>query len=114
MSNETKQSSAARHTPGPWYLADLGRGKIGIQKHEAGIISRIAVCHPEMLADEHGGSATANARLIAAAPDMLEALKEIYALYERAVTSDGEIFLDESKTGEIARAAIAKAEGRKS
>lgn len=47
-----------------------------------------------------------------AAPAMLEALKQIAALYDSAASSDGEIFLDESEIGQIAKAALAKAQGR--
>jgi hypothetical protein len=50
----------------------------------------------------------ANAKLIAAAPDMLEALKQIEPSLGRGYAPDGSPTL-----GDIARAAIAKAEGQR-
>lgn len=59
---------SAQHTPGPWEI-DYGYNRI---------IKSIGPCVP----DEYAGSAwlevtEANARLIAAAPDLLEALKQV-------------------------------------
>lgn len=62
----------SKHTPGPWYLEDAGesdRGKlVSIDSSPLRIIAR---------PDWHGNHEEymANARLIAAAPELLEALK---------------------------------------
>ncbi len=76
----------SKHTPGPW-------------KRE--IRSVLIPIAPYEWAEAYGGS-IANARLIAAAPDLLEALKGVLRVADR-------------KTDEFdaARAAIAKAEGEK-
>lgn len=86
--------SEAKHTPGPW---EIRRGYDTI-------IDSIGPCIPE----EYAGSAwlklsEADARLIAAAPELLEALKQIGAI-KFSNWSDGEMRA-------IARAAIAKVEG---
>lgn len=92
MSGEATQGSV-KHTQGPWVVEtwrDVGNetvyGIVGAEK--AG---------PE--------EAQANARLIAAAPDLLEAAKEALAIFE---------FLPQTTNGPVAnqlRAAITKAEG---
>ena len=99
--------SASKHTPGPWevlrvdnilaIMPDPIRGKpdsfLGIatvQEHDE---------------ERSAGRIEANARLIAAAPELLEALKAITKVnMESAV-------LIYQRMEEIARAAIAKAEG---
>jgi hypothetical protein len=74
----------SKHTPGPWKAED-----------NAVFSNRmcLAICY--------GARIPANARLIAAAPELLAALKDI------ARTPEG----DEESAQAIARAVIAKAEG---
>jgi hypothetical protein len=93
----------ANHTPGPWHLSNLaanGEQEISISRsYESGGAS-VAVVessrdHSRLLAD---------ARLIAAAPDLLEALEELLA--DRYLADP--INADRMKK---ARAAIAKATG---
>jgi len=79
----------AKHTPGPWALQgnstviapNMPRIKYG--KHEEYERAYI-VCQPDLYTDpEWGGEEKrANARLIAAAPEMLEALQESVQLFE--------------------------------
>lgn len=91
--------SDSKHTPGPWALFNDGESRewIVMPVMREGDIARV-----------ESGNTEADARLIAAAPDLLAALKQ---------TTD---FLDPDKDPphvgnrsmlEIARAAIAKAEG---
>ena len=91
----------SKHTPGPWkahfdeaYFVtgpDLGRVAMMMNlKGAHGLGGR-----------RSGNESAANARLIAAAPDLLEALQ---------VIADGKCA--EGEEAEIARAAIAKAEGQ--
>lgn len=93
---------SARFTPGPWQIL------------------RSADNYPYQIADDTGDLVTrwgflikpaspmaeANAALIAAAPDLYEALRELFA------TLDPERPGSPGSTLEKARAAIAKAEGR--
>ncbi len=84
------------HTPGPWKATSR---------------IRVALTHdlPEIqfcAAHEYKGPEVANARLIAAAPELLEALQQIREMTEGATGGmHGDIF-------EIAVTALAKAEGR--
>ena len=85
-----------KHTPGPWHIYFNSQDNIVIRKMFAdGQESHsIAVCH----------SGFANARLIAAAPELLEALLDCREALRRT-GHDGELA--------IVNAAIAKATGGK-
>jgi len=80
-----------RHTPGPWKLLAVGDGTSRMCPADAEGVSLLTIV------DEEGGDfaavySDADARLIAAAPELLEALTEIIvtepavkgAVYERA------------------------------
>jgi hypothetical protein len=95
--------TVAEHTPGPW-VAEFSEA-VSVLDGERG-----RVCTINWLKGPYGAfgrkpdaEGEANARLIAAAPDLLAALKAVVAIADR-------------KTDEfdLARAAIAKAEGRAS
>lgn len=115
-----------KHTPGPWSIFTDEK-----HKHNAGIeadgFSIICIGYPdETPAMDDSGvcgrteeEAQANARLIAAAPDLLEAL-EFYALsytdeelfqLAESTSGMGEICPTTAKREIIRRAAIAKAKG---
>ena len=84
------ETAMSEHTPGPWVqFCDHGRTIAIMPAGRPGAICKFT---------QKCGPTIANARLIAAAPDMLAALK--YCVIERSE------WLTE------ARAAIAKAEGR--
>ncbi len=87
--------SEAKHTPGPWQWTQHFDPTISIYRDGFGQIAR--------LYDSSAGTGKANARLIAAAPDLLAALIEI-------VSADDAHELTQ-KHIESARAAIAKATG---
>lgn len=88
--NETTQPAVAgpveptvrRHTPGPWRFELAPNGGFDIEKdpNDLGRYMVIATRnpHPERAAEMH-----ANARLIAAAPDMLNALRSLLRHAER-------------------------------
>ena len=96
----------SKHTPGPWLIAESV-----VSRHAVTNMRRIrskneglehgAVC--DVYGIQDGSEASANARLIAAAPDLLEALQGI-------VSADDAHELTQ-KHIESARAAIAKATG---
>ena len=100
----------SKHTPGPWsYTVDKDRGwdfKLTADHGKTEIVSGCGCC------DSPWVSCEADARLIAAAPELLEALENIVKLGE-----PGRIYeLKELGTLvggmlSIARAAIAKAKG---
>lgn len=98
---------APAHTPGPWHAGEgNGEGSIfktseGRMRMEQGGTTLYPIC--TMVRGWKADEDAANARLIAAAPDMLETL---LVLTDRDVSSD--VFL---AAMERARAIIAKAAG---
>ena len=95
----------AKHTPGPWTLEDRGY-KFVVSKPGEGYITR-DVCRMDA-STMSAFDQEANARLIAAAPDLLEACKTIVHLRE---TEDWMETLH--KAVNHARAAIKLVEGEK-
>lgn len=100
--NSTTTAQTAQHTPGPWHLGTRpGPIVYGPQGEQ------VANMHVAMLEQ---GEHKANARLIAAAPDMLLALENLYArafaVMDKSATHDG---IENCKVLGDARAAIAKA-----
>ena len=115
-------SKEARHTPGPWYTR---HGQISSETSPHGCT--IANCNATAkgISDEE---VEANARLIAAAPELLQACCELVSAYDRLMETNGsKHYMDASHTFtaanwlngngnnaaiQVARAAIAKVEGR--
>ncbi len=87
----------SKHTPGPWQWTQHFDPTISIYKDGFGQIAR--------LYDSSAGTGKANARLIAAAPDLLDALEDL--LHE---VGFGRV-ITETTASTKARAAIAKATG---
>jgi hypothetical protein len=90
--------NAAKHTPGPWVINDLYAETEIHGPQNSGAM--IAVMRPWGMASDEPNPQHANARLIAAAPELLEALQGVLRVADRAT--------DEF---DAARAAIAKATG---
>lgn len=87
------------HTPGPWRVAD--RFNVWTSDSVGCEVARVEV---ESLDDDNLGQAEADARLIAAAPDLLAACEELLIYL-------GDWDDPENETCVAARAAIAKAKG---
>jgi hypothetical protein len=110
---EPQMSEQPKYTPGPWAQDDSDGADWGWIRDGEGRM--VAVCGiPEgadLIKHRRDGSdpTEANARLIAAAPDLLEALKRLCDL---PCNCPCEIGADEMTAYGQARAAIAKAEGR--
>jgi len=109
--------SKTKFTPGPWKIVKEG--------HEGEIISIrdkhrnwIGECNYALVGDEsmYGHpiiterEALANARLIAAAPEMYEALEKIMEI-ELAIAQEYPVYADDSTIYAIAENAIRKARG---
>ncbi len=102
------------HTKGPWFVE--------IEADPDGDVPRVFVCHSGTECDvttvcnlEPSRFASlelreANARLISAAPDLLDALKEAADMLARIATGQDWGAIEQME--QDARAAIAKAEGR--
>ncbi len=110
-------ADSKKHTPGPWHVDPKAAEEsffedVSILRHD-GLAVAVAVHNGDIIPPEP----EANARLIAAAPDLLEALKP----FAECCDSIGREIPDSKDTsswtfqaGDFrrARAAIAKAEGR--
>lgn len=98
-----------QHTPGPWSvhwaMAQSGDASHIVDGRDMAELSVIATVH---FHDDVEGETKANARLIAAAPDMLEALVKVEALLDAIKLTDYPV-LDELY---VVQAAIAKAKGQ--
>jgi hypothetical protein len=109
-----KSTHQSQHTPGPWNCVEKGYKGLA-----AGIVrdkynDPVADCRYSEIASRDAKSPEtidANARLIAAAPEMYEALKRLYPLAWK-----GDISISPSKPEDpalkFAREAITKAEGK--
>lgn len=117
MGESIEDRIAAGHTPGPWMYGQnwhqIGRGQFEIglsQSEEAG--GGISGCRNG--SDEYmlvsGPCREADARLMAAAPELLEALRAL----DRVLNKPGVPMHSDAVQAAIesARAAIARAEGR--
>jgi hypothetical protein len=107
----------SQHTPGPWEVQDgimvvssALKGKLHFTDTEGvahcaekGLIALVYACHPE--GEWRAGTSDANANLIAAAPDLLAALKALLEWHREEYQSNRDI-------DARAKAAIQKAEGR--
>lgn len=89
-----------------WYAAQPE------EAHGWWVVSRDPEGHDCIDASGDGGFNEPEARLIAAAPEMLEALKAFLAYDEQDGESDVEMMLAYGEARDMARAAIAKAEGQ--
>lgn len=98
-----------KHTPGPWEFKTAANGDNGILAEGTGVFA-------EAFAEiRHGGEnardeALANARLIAAAPDLLAALKALRLQALQSTVNDRANEWGMEALG-LARCAISKAEG---
>ena len=107
------------HTKGPLYVT--GKMTRYVEARiDGGLIQEVAACGPTKADGGYGPQQEANARLIAAAPDLLEALQwyEAKAVQMRraAIHQDSKLMLALMKEiavehGAKARAAIARATG---
>ena len=93
---EEREGNTNGHTPGPWTASDERRGIFEII-HDGDLLAQVWGVRP---AGDGDLPAEANARLIAAAPELLEACQEALVWADNA-----------GLKGRLA-AAIAKAEGR--
>ena len=77
--------SEAKHTPGPWAL-DFGPDDVGISAEEHGLLAQVVW---KMDDDERSDTCEANARLIAASPDLLELLEQAVSIMKNCEVSSG-------------------------
>lgn len=94
----------SKHTPGPWEVQDNTDQEFGQLRVDSYYDGPVAICGTNGETLKVGDECRANAKLMAASPDLLEALKIQVDLSEKR-KDFGEFYL-------MAKAAIAKAEGR--
>lgn len=101
--------SAAGHTPGPWEVRpdEDGRGYFRIRGTRLARLFKVANVLFGSAFDR--AEALANARLIAASPELLEALEDILSEYVRDIADAGDEDPEEKAIVKFARAAITKA-----
>lgn len=97
-------SKGASHTPGPWFVSEFAGALIVRADLGDGESVDVAALMDEGSTEDV--TIEANARLIAAAPELLDALRRSLWLIEVEHKLDGQHITRD------ARAAIAKAEGR--
>ncbi|KKX25331.1 hypothetical protein [Rhizobium sp. LC145] len=110
----------SKHTPGPWsFRTDARTGDNGIMADGTGVFVE-AFAEIRHSGENARDEALANARLIAAAPDLLQALEDLLHAYsepDRRLCCDGRDCgcmgsTVHQQAEHYARLAIAKAEGR--
>lgn len=70
-------TQAAKHTPGPWKLRNCSVEHTGMTARCSAVVSTLSESIPLAFVVDEDGCAEANARLIAQAPAMAEALKRL-------------------------------------
>jgi len=91
------------HTPGDWFAKRDGFSTVYIEcRIRPGVLQEVAACGPTEAGPKQQ---EASARLIAAAPDLLVALKTMNAYWESGN------FTRRTELWDVMRAAIDKAEG---
>lgn len=99
---------SAKHTPGPWWASGSDFAVLAADADDAPYARTVAETNVGDMTDVE---ALANARLIAAAPDLLHALKQMQACSHKT-HSHGEFPAKTCGLCTKALAAIAKAEGQ--
>jgi len=103
----TEVNTTEHHTPGPWMIGDESKKENPLMVYcDDSLGSRVADCstsgHGLTLAQDR-----ANARLIAAAPDLLKAARELFAALG---APSNHMHIEDARFAVLA--AIKKAEGR--
>jgi hypothetical protein len=108
--------SEGKWTPGPWFVSGVRFRMNGGDWHSVNRYDDAAKKDENIACvgyDSRTGAGRADARLIAAAPDLAEALEMLLAANDDYFTDDQEIEFDDpiSDAADAARAALAKAKG---
>ena len=104
----------SKHTPGPWFVEADGAG-VYVMTETMMVASPSPMDRHPTDSDEYidGPETEANARLIAAAPDLLDALQAIEPFIPTTSAADGgaAAYSANVRAADMVRAAIAKATG---
>lgn len=100
------------HTPGPWHVAEVWYGKIGVYRIANNRDATVGSWDASGASVEsQGARSDANARLIAAAPSMLDALRTCILLWEHGESPEETERGGDPEAIRMARAAIRNATG---
>lgn len=105
----TEQKIVRKHTPGPWVVDPCSAREISLESNKHFVIASIINADPDGNRQNKwffGEESKANAKLIAAAPCLLEALDSLL------ITAEGYGMGENCAAYLSARAAIAKATGQ--
>ena len=72
-----------KHTPGPWTVDDMGNGSLLETNHKWGIGATAKSTYRVAVIEGLGEQSEADARLIAAAPELLDALRRVVEISDR-------------------------------
>jgi hypothetical protein len=108
MPPSTKGDNMSKHTPGPWKVAQTGGFELAVYGRSKNQPICIFTTPDGDYIPQELKNGKANAHLIAAAPDLLAALKALSAGLHDELDSNPRVKASEVRA---ARAAIAKAEG---
>ena len=101
----------SKHTPGPWSVTEY-ENELLVTSEKSG--AYVALCDGISATIDSSEELQANARLIAAAPDLLHALKSFLRAPSAGSNGPGSVtIVVQSFNFDAARAAIAKTEGTK-
>jgi hypothetical protein len=108
VSNNIESTTSVKHTPGPWEIKEMSlRDGLGIFASDN--MCALAIVYPEI--GQRFDEGKANARLIAAAPELLEALQTFVQYATNGNHPRWKAYLT-TVAGARMLDAIAKAEGR--
>ncbi len=100
-----------KHTPGPWMIDGISRDILAPDGELLATAYQMTVDVDEEMANPDD-TGVANARLIAAAPELLDALKAIHEGAARTISDSGDYSYALDRILQTAEAAITKAQGR--
>lgn len=110
---KTTTMNTTKHTPGPWSFSPFGDADFEVCDHKSQAICDILDNGNPDDSKRHD-ALLANARLIAAAPEMLRLLKDISYNLDQPdgrIYGSGFIFEEDEEAREVIRKVIAQAEG---
>ena len=100
-----------KHTPGHWTYGTIGDPTSGAGGQIISGSIHIATCHYGGSKSASWGEFTANSRLIAAAPEMYEALRTISTCSRYTVDQGDDLVFAMDTIRDLAKSAVAKAKG---
>ena len=115
MPSETLPEATVKHTPGPWRVSPLDGRTCGPSRLLISNGTEVSQLQAVAIVTLRTGETDANARLIAAAPDLLDACRMAHAAlrhYQEHLNAGQFNSVEDKDAIDYCADAIAKAEGR--